>query len=139
MVGREQGINESQPGAAGLSGLGQIAVTALDIGRSIRFYRDVLGLEFLFQAGNLAFFDLDGVRLMLAEPESGEDVGSASVLYFNAPDLEAKVEGLRSRGVVFVDAPHVVHRTAENVLWMAFFRDPDGHLLALMDDKPSDS
>jgi catechol 2,3-dioxygenase-like lactoylglutathione lyase family enzyme len=122
---------------AGLSALGQIAVSVTDIERALVFYRDVLGLPFLFQAGGLAFFDLEGVRLMLAEPESDDEPHAASVLYFKGPDLEAQYKALQSRAVDFVGAPRVVHRTPETELWMAFFRDPDGHLLALMDERPS--
>ncbi len=128
---------ETTPGTAGLAGLGQIAVSVREIQRSIAFYRDVLGLPFLFQAGSLAFFDLEGVRLMLAEPESSDEPDRASVLYFKAPRLESKVAVLRSAGVELVGDPHVVHRTDEGELWMGFFRDPDGHLMALMEERPA--
>lgn len=126
---------ESPSTGPGLTGLGQIAVSVEDVQRSIRFYRDVLGLPFLFEAGSLAFFDLEGVRLMLAEPESPDEPDRASVLYFKAADLEAKVGALESMGVEFVSPPHIVHRTDDTELWMAFFNDPDGHLMALMEQR----
>jgi catechol 2,3-dioxygenase-like lactoylglutathione lyase family enzyme len=121
--------------SAGLTALGQIAVTVEDIERARAFYAETLELPFLFQAGSMAFFDLEGVRLMLTEPESGDEPHSASVLYFRAPDLESRVESLEEKGVDFVGQPHVVHRTEEAEIWMAFFRDPDGHLMALMNER----
>jgi methylmalonyl-CoA/ethylmalonyl-CoA epimerase len=124
-------------GVIDLTGLGQIAVSVKDVQRSISFYRDVLGLPFLFQAEGLAFFDLDGVRLMLAEPEGPDDPERASVLYFKAPNLESKVSALERAGVEFVASPHIVHRTDSHELWMAFFNDPDGHLMALMEEGPT--
>lgn len=130
-------MTETPTGATGLSGLGQIAVSVRDISRSIEFYRDVLGLSFLFQAGGLAFFDLEGVRLMLAEPESSEEPDRASVLYFKAPNLESRAAALESAGVAMVGSPHVVHRTDDRELWMTFFNDPDGHLMALMEERPA--
>jgi catechol 2,3-dioxygenase-like lactoylglutathione lyase family enzyme len=55
--------------AAEITGLRQIALTVSDVGRSTAFYRDALGLSFLFAAGpTLAFLDVGGVRLMLAGP-----------------------------------------------------------------------
>jgi catechol 2,3-dioxygenase-like lactoylglutathione lyase family enzyme len=128
-------MSVSSPRTAGLIQLGQIAVSVQDIGRAVEFYGDVLGLPFLFQAGGMAFFDMDGVRLMLAEPETADEPDRASVLYFKAPQLESKVAALRSAGVEFEGEPHVVHRTDEGQLWMAFFRDPDGHLMALMEER----
>ena len=50
-----------------LDRIGQIAINAKDIGRAVRFYRDTLGMRFLFEVSNLAFFDCGGVRLMLGK------------------------------------------------------------------------
>jgi methylmalonyl-CoA/ethylmalonyl-CoA epimerase len=127
---------ETPPDGPRLSRLGQIAVTVQDIERSIAYYRGVLKVPFLFQAGTMAFFDLDGVRLMLAEPETPDEPKGASVLYFSVTDIGSRVEALQSVGVRFVGEPHPVHRTETEELWMAFFRDPDGHLLALMEERP---
>ena len=130
-------MTDSTSGGADLTGLGQIAVNVQDVQRSIHFYRDVLGLPFLFQAGGLAFFDLEGVRLMLAEPETPDDPVRASVLYFKATNLETKASDLDRAGVVLEGVPHMVHRTESHELWMAFFYDPDGHLMALMEERPT--
>lgn len=125
------------PHIVNLGPLLQISMPVTDIGRAVAFYRDALGARFLFQAGTLGFFDLDGVRLMLAEPEVGsEDGRGVSVLYFRVPDVPAAHATLLARGVTFEGDPHVVHRDERHELWMAFFRDSEGNLLALSGERP---
>ena len=115
--------------------IGQIAVLVRDVERATAFYRDVLGLRFLFSAPpGLAFFDCGGVRLMLGTPE-GES-GGTSTLYYVVPDFRAAHETLRARGAAFVDEPHLVARMPDHDLWMCFFRDPDNHLWGLMAELP---
>jgi len=118
-----------------LSSLLQLSMPVQDIDRAVAFYRDVLGARFLFQAGTLGFFDLDGVRLMLAVPEGSGGEGG-SVLYFRVPDVTAAHATLLTRGVTFEGDPHVVHRDERHELWMAFFRDSEGNLLALTAEVP---
>jgi methylmalonyl-CoA/ethylmalonyl-CoA epimerase len=122
----------------GLSRIGQIAITVADLPRAVAFYRDVLGMAFLFEAPpSLAFFDCGGVRLMMSPPEqegsaAGQQFGS--VIYYSVPDIQHAAAVLGSRGVVFEQAPHVVARLPHADLWMGFFRDPDQHLLAIMSE-----
>jgi len=123
------------PGDVNLGPLLQISMPVADIERAVAFYRDALGARFLFQAGTLGFFDLDGVRLMLAVPE-GEGGSGGSVLYFRVDDVPAAAELLRQRGVTLEGDPHVVHRDERHELWMAFFRDSEGNLLALSGERP---
>lgn len=112
--------------------LGQVARTAKDFEESHAWYRDVLGLPELYSFGNLAFFDLGGVRLMLAE-ESGETIAADSILYLRVPDIHSTKEDLESRGVPFTHAPHLVHRHEDGTEeWMAFFQDNEERPLALM-------
>jgi catechol 2,3-dioxygenase-like lactoylglutathione lyase family enzyme len=119
----------------GLGAIGQIHVSVEDVDRSVAFYRDVLGIPFLFQVPGqpMAFLDCGGVRLYLGRPESPE-FRSNPLLYFRVDDLEEAYESLAARGVAFRDRPHVVHRTDASELWMAFFADPDGNVLALMSE-----
>jgi methylmalonyl-CoA/ethylmalonyl-CoA epimerase len=121
-------------GGVALSRLGQIALTVRDLPRAVAFYRDVLRLPFLFQVPNLAFFDCAGVRLMLSPPEGSAPRHHASVLYFTVPDLTLAYDELRARGVTFRDAPHVIARLPDHVLWMAFFEDSEGNVLGLMSE-----
>lgn len=118
-----------------LDTLGQIALTVSDVARATTFYRDTLGMPFLFAYPGLAFFRLGDVRLMLSLPEGSDPRSMASPLYFRVRDIARVHAALAERGVTFRDAPHIVHRDATMELWMAFFSDPDGNLLALMEEK----
>ena len=121
----------------GPQGIGQLAIPVADLQRALGFYRDVLGLRFLFQAPpDLAFLDCGGVRLMLSRPQGNEESPSVGVIYYRVADLEAAYTTLRERGAVFVDRPHRIARLADHELWMTFLRDPDNHLLALMAERP---
>jgi catechol 2,3-dioxygenase-like lactoylglutathione lyase family enzyme len=124
----------------GLGAIGQIHVSVTDVDRSVAFYRDVLGIPFLFRVEGqpMAFLDCDGVRLYLGLPESPE-FHSNALLYFVVQDLDEAYSALRERGVQFRDSPHLVHRAGSSELWMTFFTDPDGNNLALMADKPVQS
>lgn len=127
-------MSESAAETFGLSQIGQIAVPVSDIERAILFYRDTLGMRFLFQAPpGLAFFDLSGVRLMLDGPAKAQ-AGSSSVIYYKVPDLYAAFETLSAQGVLFEAKPHLIAKLPDHELWMAFFRDPDGNLLSLMSE-----
>ena len=113
-----------------LGPLGQVARSVTDIAAAQRWYGDVLGLTHLYTFGNLAFYDCGGVRLFL---EQGGGHPSDSVLYFQVPDVHAAHAALTEKGVVFVSAPHMIHRHADGTEeWMAFFEDNEGWPLAIM-------
>ena len=119
----------------GLGQIGQIAVPVSDIDRAVAFYRDILGMQFLFQTPpGLGFFDCAGVRLMLDAPAKAQADNYGSVIYYRVPNLDAAFETLSARGVIFEAKPHLLARLPDHELWMAFFRDPDGNLLALMSE-----
>ena len=115
----------------GLSAIGQVAITVGDLDRAIGFYRDTLGMRFLFRAQNMAFFDCAGVRLMLGLPEANQGTFS-SVIYYKVDDIEAAAQALGSRGVAFEHPPQWIAKMPDHDLWMAFFRHPDRNMLALM-------
>lgn len=126
---------ETASASFGLSSIGQIAITIADLERAVAFYRDTLGLKILFQVPGMAFFDCAGIRLMLSGSENpGEHY--SSILYFKTPDIQAAAKTLESRGAPFDRLPHIVARMPDHDLWMAFFRDPDRNLLALMSEVP---
>jgi len=124
------------PSNSALSRIGQIAINAHDVDRATAFYRDVLGLPHLFRAGQLSFFDCGGVRLMLDKPENPELDHPSSILYFQVADIQAAFQRLKSAGTKFQDEPHVITHMSEYDLWMTFFRDTEGNLLALMSEVP---
>jgi methylmalonyl-CoA/ethylmalonyl-CoA epimerase len=120
----------------GLKDIGQIALTISDLDRAVAFYQQKLGLQHLFSAPpGLAFFACGNVRLMLSRPEKADGNKSNGAIYFKVPDLDSAHRILTGRGVVFEAHPHLVARMPDHELWMAFFRDPDGNLLALMCEK----
>jgi catechol 2,3-dioxygenase-like lactoylglutathione lyase family enzyme len=121
-----------------LGRIAQIALSVSDLPRSVAFWRDVVGLRFLFEVPNLAFFDVAGVRLMLGIDGASASKPSGVVLYFEVDDLEAMFALLRDRGVTVEHPngePHFIANLGANELWMAFLRDPDGHLFALMSER----
>lgn len=119
---------------SGLSRIHQMAMRVHDTERATRFYRDTLGLPFLFAAPpGLAFFDCNGVRLMLSPPSPGFD-HPGSVLYFGVEDIHATHDALKARGVVFGTAPHKIATLADREVWLAEFQDGEGNTLALMSE-----
>ena len=112
--------------------IGQISIRVHDVERAIAFYRDALGLEFLFDAGQLAFVMCGDVRLMLTKPERDEFDHPSSTLYFRVGDIDAARDELSARGVQFDDEPHLIAKMPDHELWMTFFRDPDRNLHGLM-------
>ena len=120
-----------------LSSIGQIFVNVKDLDRAIAFYRDTLGMKFLFQAPpNMAFFDCGGIRLMLGIADRPELDHPASIIYYKVADIEKVYQIFKARGVEFVIKPHLVAPMPTYDLWLADFRDSEGNLLALMSEVP---
>ena len=120
-----------------LNQIGQIALAVSDTDRSEAFYEKTLGLRKLYRYGALAFFDCAGVRLMLSPPENGQSVTIAQgAIYFRVSDLLLAVGELKSKGVAIESEPHLISPMPDHDLWMAFIRDPDGHLIGLMMEAP---
>jgi catechol 2,3-dioxygenase-like lactoylglutathione lyase family enzyme len=114
----------------GLGAIGQIARTVKDIAAARAWYQDVLGLTQLYSFGTMAFFDCDGVRLLLSEGDGG---AAESILYFKVADVHAAAATLTARGASFINAPHMVHRHHDGTEeWMAFFHDNEARPLAIM-------
>lgn len=120
----------------GLSAIGQVFVRAKNLDRAVRFYRDTLGIPFLFQAPpQMAFFQCGATTLLVGVPEAPEFDHPASTIYYLVPDIAAAHATLRGRAVEFLTEPHLVHRAPDYELWLAEFRDSEGNVLALMDRK----
>lgn len=126
-----------EDGSVQLSSVAQIAITVSDVEQALAFYRDILGLKFLFSAGpQLAFLDADGVRLMLTTPQGAGQVGANSILYFRVADIETVHRRLVERGAADERAPQLAAEMPDHALWTGFLRDPDGNLIGLMEEKP---
>jgi methylmalonyl-CoA/ethylmalonyl-CoA epimerase len=118
--------------------IGQLLVPVDDFDKGVAFYRDVLGLPFLFAAPpQMAFFLCGDVRLLVGVVPMGQKAQRGSAIYFRVADIQAVHAGLAAQGVIFAAEPHPVHRTASSTLWLAEFNDPDGNALALMSDVPT--
>ena len=121
-----------------ISQIGQIAIPVQELDRAVAFYRDILGLQFLFQVPNLAFFQCGEVRLLLGLPEGPNVPTKASVLYYKVDDLQGSYQLLQQRGVKLIDAPHLIAKMEDHDLWMAFIEDSEGNMVALMSEvKPA--
>jgi len=115
--------------------IGQLLIPVDDFERGVAFYRDILGLPFLFAAPpQMAFFMCGSVRLLVGVPPPGERAQRGSAIYFRVEDIGAVHASLSANGVQFRAAPHVVHRTLKSELWLAEFTDLDGNQLALMSE-----
>ena len=122
--------------AAFLNHIGQVALTVDDVDTAERFYGDQLGLRKLFRFGDMAFYDCAGVRLLVEKSTKQPFAPSSSVLYFRTPDLSIAVRDLTAKGVSFTHPPHLIAPMEDHDLWMAFFTDPAGNVLALMQEAP---
>ena len=126
-------INQSD---VSLGRIGQISVNVHDLERATAFYKDVLGVKHLFSfPPKMAFFDCDGIRLMLAIPERPDLDHPSSILYFKVDDIEAACDALSKHGVQFETKPSLIAPMQTHDLWLAEFRDSENNVLALMCEK----
>jgi methylmalonyl-CoA/ethylmalonyl-CoA epimerase len=114
--------------------IGQIAVPVKDFNRGVQFYQETLDLPLLFNTGNLAFFNCNGVRLLLSINENDQFPDRSSVLYFQVEDIRGKYEELLDKGVTFIDEPHLIAKMGNTETWMSFFNDTEGNIHALMSE-----
>jgi len=115
--------------------IGQLMIPVDEFDRGIAFYRDVLGLPFLFAAPpQMAFFMCGSVRLLVGVMPPGQKAQRGSAIYFQVKDIQGVFNSLKDNGVRFMAAPHLVNRTPKSELWLAEFNDPDGNQLALMSE-----
>ncbi len=127
---------ESSGTGAGLSTIGQIAINVKDVDRATRFYRDTLGLKFLFAPPGMAFFDAGGVRLMLTSAERTEFDHPASILYYKVADIGGAHSALAEKGVTVEQTPHMIAPMPDHDLWISAYRDSENNYFALMSEVP---
>lgn len=119
-----------------IQNIGQISIVVKDVERATAFYRDVLGLKFLFNAPSMAFFDCGGVRLMLGTASSPEYDHPSSILYFRVADIQAGYQRLVEKKVEIISAPRLIAPMADHDLWMTAFKDGEGNVHQLMSEMP---
>lgn len=118
----------------GISRIGQIAINCNNVDRATAFYRDVLGLKFLFSAGPLSFFDCGGVRLMLSHPDRPDLDHPSSIIYLVVTDIHTSHQQLLTGKVKVEETPHLIAKMPDHDLWMTSFRDSEQNLLVLMSE-----
>lgn len=122
--------------APALSEIAQIALTVRDVAVSLPFYRDVLGLEFLFSPSpTLAFLRAGDIRIMLSTPQGPGTVGGNSLLYFRVADIDDVYRAIVARGAAAERPPQLAAQMPDHALWIGFVRDPDGNLVGLMEER----
>ncbi len=119
-----------------LNQLGQVMLPVDDVDVAEEFYTSTLGLRMLYRYGDLLFLDCAGVRLLVEKSSAEPFVPSTSILYFRVADISLTYREFQSRGVAFIDQPHLIAPMEDHDLWMAFFKDPAGNMLALMQEAP---
>ncbi len=119
-----------------IKGIGQLSIRVHDMEVATRFYQEILGLNLLFRIPNMAFFDCNGIQILLGIPEGPQFDHPSSVFYFNVDNINSAYETLVNRNVQFLDKPHKVAERGSTETWMAFFHDPDRNVHALMSEVP---
>lgn len=132
----ERRMMESGTDNFGLSQIGQVAVSVGDLEQATAFYRDKLGMKYLFAANGMAFFDCDGIRLMLASLNAAAPAPASHVVYFKVKDIQEGYKVLSGRGVRFTEQPELAARTEKFELWLACFKDSENNNLCLMSEVP---
>jgi len=117
-----------------LQQVSQIGIPVKELDRAITFYSDILGLPLLFQTDRMAFYDLNGLRIMLSLPEKEEFAHTSSVLFYQVEDIQDGYKELSAKGLVFAREPHLVTRMGDTETWMAFFTDSEGNTMALVSE-----
>ena len=115
-----------------------VALAVGDVDRAEAFFGGKLALRKLYRFGDLSFFDCAGVRLMLEKAHNPDEIQRSSVIYFRCADIVLAARELQARGVSFTEKPRLIAKMEDHDLWMAFFKDPDGHTLAVMHEAPKD-
>ena len=66
--------------------------------------------------------------------DAGEPAGPEPLLYFRVASIQSAYDTLAGRGVTFDGEPLVAHRTENEELWLAGFKDSEGNRLLLMSE-----
>jgi methylmalonyl-CoA/ethylmalonyl-CoA epimerase len=120
--------------------IAQIAQKADDLSRAVAFYEHLLGqkVSAVFDPPGLAFFDLDGTRLLL------EKGANSALIYLVVKDVPSRTEDLRRQGITVVGEPHLIFQHTDNALghahedeWMSFIEDSEGNTVGLVSWTPT--
>ena len=121
----------------GITGFAQVALNVRDLDRAVAFYRDVLGLTFLFSAPpSLAFLQCGPTRVMLNGNSQAPPPTGGPILYYAVPDIQTAFTAITAKGAPIKEAPKAIARVGGRDVWLGFTEDPDGHPVGLMSEVP---
>jgi predicted enzyme related to lactoylglutathione lyase len=119
----------------GVTGLAQVALSVKDLEAAVAFYRDVLGLAFLFSAPpSLAFLQCGTTRVMLNGDPNAPAAAGGPILYYAVSDILAAFDAITAKGAPVKEAPKAIARVGSRDVWLGFTEDPDGHAVGLMSE-----
>ncbi|WP_100641638.1 VOC family protein [Alteromonas facilis] len=122
-----------------IEAIGQLAITVKDISSALTFYRDVLALPFLFSPNeNLAFLQCGETRIMLTTPQGSGQIGANSIPYFKVSQIEGFYANAVEQGATAERVPAMAAQMSDHDLWIGFLKDPDGNLIGIMQEKPTE-
>lgn len=122
----------------GISGLAQVALNVRDLDASVTFYRDVLGLTFLFSAPpSLAFLQCGPTRVMLNGGAQAPPPAGGPILYYAVADIQAAFAAITAKGAPVKEVPKAIAKVGGREVWLGFTEDPDGHPVGLMSEVES--
>jgi lactoylglutathione lyase len=105
-------------------------VVVSDMDRSVRFYRDVIGLKLRFQSPDWTEFEVGSTTLALhgggvaaPPPQGGEQYAGRASIGFNVENADKVFEELNAKGARPVMPP--TERAVEGIR-LTVFLDPDG-------------
>jgi predicted enzyme related to lactoylglutathione lyase len=113
--------------------ISMISLGVKDTARSIKFYRETLGLELVSEPepGEVAVFQAGSVQITLNRPlgnAAGSVIAGAVEVVLSVDSVVAAHRKLAERGCRFIREPREVFAGT----WAATFTDPDGHRLTIL-------
>jgi glutathione S-transferase fosA5 len=122
--------NVSSPGA--VTGMDHILLTVSDMGRSIEFYRDVLGMRMEYRSLHFAMLRAGNYGVALSTrpwsfEKKGEPKGIGMIPHFTTTSMDEFAARLQKNGISWLRAP-----VRESFGIEAFLTDPDGYQWAVL-------
>jgi len=135
IVSAEQAESRVAPAAPSLVA-NRIILRVTDLEKSVAFYKDLVGLPLQSVNGEFAVLGTGGAvvmlhQLMLKSPAPSTGLAAFTEVVLESPDVLASYRALKARGVAFRIEPTVATTDGTRDLYVADFRDPDGHVLSI--------
>jgi catechol 2,3-dioxygenase-like lactoylglutathione lyase family enzyme len=118
------------PGA--VTGVDHLLLTVADMGRSVHFYRDVLGMRVEYRSLHFVLLRAGGFGVALSSrpwefEKKGEPKGVGMIPHFTTPDMDRFAARMKEHGIPWLRGP-----VRESFGIEAFIVDPDGYQWAVL-------